>query len=339
MKARSSYDKMNIVVAGGAGFIGSHLCDELVKTAKVICIDNFLTGTEENINHLLANPDFKFIRHDVNLPIDFEAFPELKPFRIPFQGIQEVYDLACPTSPAQYRRMPVETLLASGVGTKNTLDIALKHKAQYLYLSSSAVYGEPVDASPVQENSWGAIDPTAPRSAFSEGKRYAESLIVQYTRAFHLDAKILRIFNAYGPRLKLDDGRMIPEFVAAALSNKDLVIYGSQQAVTSLLYISDLIEAMLKMMSSSDRGPFNIGNPESITMEAVAKLVLELTEGRSNIVYREPTEYMAEQTIPDITLAKERLGWFPVVTLTEGLRRTIEHLKGSRILRIEDIEK
>ncbi len=337
MATNPTFEKKNIVIAGGAGFIGSHLCDELVKTAQVICIDNFLTGSEENIHQLLPNPNFKFIRRDITEPVNFDDFPELKPFRIPFQGIQEVYNLACPTSPKDYNRFRVETLLANALGTKNMLDLAVKYKAKFLHLSSSAIYGEPLAEGPFGEDYWGFVDPVGPRSSYIEGKRFAECLVVNYRVKHQMDAKVLRVFNTYGPRMKLTDGRMIPDFVSDALNNRDLLIYGDQQAMSTFNYISDLIEAMLKMMQSNEMGPLNIGNPEAKKMSDVAGMIIQLLGSKSKVVYHAPLAYSAKQGIPDITSAKERLGWFPVVPLADGLNRTIEYMKGSRVIRLEDV--
>lgn len=335
MDRKQTFEKKNVLVAGGAGFIGSHLCDELVKSAKVVCVDNFLTGSEENINHLLQNPDFKFLRHDITEPIDLEAFPELKLFRIPFQGIQEVYNLACPTSPKDYHHYRVETLLANALGTKNTLDIAEKYKAKYLHLSSSAIYGEPLEEGPFPESYWGFVDPIGPRSSYIEGKRFAESLVVNVGERAKIDTKILRVFNTYGPRMKLTDGRMIPDFVRDAINGKDLVIYGDASAVSTFNYVSDLIEATLKMMAGPERGPINIGHPEIHKIEDVAKLVVRLVGSSSGVTYEAPLAYSAKQGIADISLAKEKLGWFPLVSLEEGLKQTVEYMKGSRVMRYE----
>lgn len=335
----TSFDKKNTIVTGGAGFIGSHLCDELVKTSRVICVDNFVTGSEENIHHLLPNPDFKFIRFDVTEPLNIESFPELKYFRIPFQGVQEVYNLAVPTSPKHYNTLRVETLLANALGTKNMLELAAHFKAKFLHLSSSAIYGEPLADGPFPETYWGFVDPTGPRSSYIEGKRFAESLVVNYRVRYEMEAKILRVFNTYGPRMRLTDGRMLPDFVNAALKNEDLIIYGDEHSMSTFNYITDLVEAMLKIMASNEMGPLNVGNPEAVKMADVARRVIALTGSSSTIVYHDPLPYSAKQGVPDITEAKERLGWFPVVPLEEGLRRTIEYMRGSKVLRLEDLQK
>lgn len=337
MERKQAYEKKNVLVAGGAGFIGSHLCAELVKSARVICVDNFLTGSEENIHQLLQNPEFKFLRHDVTQPLDLEAFPELKPFRVAFQGVQEVYNLACPASPKDYSRLPVETLLANGFGTKNLLDLAAKYQGTFVHLSSSAVYGEPTTDQPIAETNWGLVDPIGPRSSYAEGKRFAESLVMHSAARFDLDVKILRVFNTYGPKMKLTDGRMIPDFIASAIQGNNLVIHGDQDSMSTFNFISDLIEAILKTTGSAVRGPINIGSPEPKRVAEVAELVIKLAGSSSKVVYQPPTPHMSKQLVPDISLAKEKLGWFPVVPLEDGLKRTIDFLKGSRVLRLEDL--
>lgn len=330
-------DKKNVVVAGGAGFLGSHLCDELVKTSRVICIDNFSTGSEENIHHLLPNPDFKFLRHDVTQPFDLTLFPELRQFQVSFQGVQEVYNLACPASPAAYTANPIAALLASAYGTRNTLDVAVQNGAKYVFFSSSAVYGEPRDVRPVTEDVWGTVDPLGPRSSYAEGKRFAESLVAQYRTVHQVDAKILRVFNTYGPRMRLGDGRMVPDLIAAALHNQSIVVYGEQQEQTTLNYVSDLIEAVLKLTAGADPGPLNLGNPETHALCEVATLVQQLAGSPAAIEYQPRLAHMSRQNIPDITRAKERLGWFPVVPLAEGLQRTIEDMRARQVLSLENL--
>lgn len=338
MKEKPIFERQNILVTGGAGFIGSHLCDELIKKHKVICLDNFITGAEENINHLLKHPDFEFIRHDLSQPLDLESLPELRPFKVAFQGIQEVYNLACPTSPKDYHAYPIETLMANAVGTQHALDMAVKYGAKFLHVSTSAIYGEPLEATPFPENYWGYIDPIGPRSAYNEGKRFAESLVMNYRKKYHLDTKIVRMFNTYGPRMRLTDGRMIPDFVKSALSSNPLVIYGSADDRSTFCYITDMIEGLLRMMKSAEAGPLNLGNPESLRIADVAQLIIQLTNSRSAIRYEAHLPYTAKQGIPNIRLAKEKLGWFPVVPIQDGLMRTIDYMRGSRALTIETLQ-
>jgi len=335
MKNKPIFDRKNILVTGGAGFIGSHLCDELIKKHKVICIDNFITGSEENINHLLKHPDFEFIRHDMSEFLDLESLPELKPFKVAFQGIQEVYNLACPTSPKDYNAAPIETLYANSFGTRYALDIAVKYGAKFLHVSTSAVYGEPLEATPFPENYWGYVDPIGPRSAYNEGKRFAESLVTHYRAKHRIDAKIIRMFNTFGPRMRLTDGRMIPDFVKNALSNQPLTIYGTAGDRSTYCYITDMIEGMQRMMNSNEAGPMNLGNPETHTMGEVAEYIIKLTNSRSTVSYKPHLPYTAKQGIPNIRLAKEKLGWFPVVPLDDGLQKTVEYMRGSRALTLD----
>lgn len=339
MNNKPIFERKNILVTGGAGFIGSHLCDELIKHHKVICVDTFITGNEENINHLLKHPDFEFIRHDMSEPLDLESLPELKPFKVAFQGIQEVYNLACPTSPKDYNTYPIETLLSNAFGTRYALDIAVKYSAKLLHVSTSAIYGEPLEATPFPENYWGYVDPIGPRSAYNEGKRFAESLVVNYRKKHHLDAKIVRMFNTYGPRMRLTDGRMIPDFVKNALANEPLVVYGQEDDQSTYCYVTDMIEGLIRMMKSSEVGPINLGNPETHQISDVAKMVLKFTNSRAAIRYESHLPYTARQGVPNIRLAKEKLGWFPVVPLNDGLARTIDYMRGSKALNLDTLQQ
>jgi len=337
-KERPIFDRKNVLITGGAGFIGSHLCDRLIKDHKVICVDNFISGSEENINHLLRDPNFEFIRHDMVEPLELEKMPELKPFKVEFQGIQEVYNLACPTSPKEYNKYPIETLLTNAHGTKNALDIARKFDAKLLHLSSSAIYGEPREDTPFPENYWGYVNPIGPRSCYNEGKRYAESLVLNYRNKYKIDAKIVRTFNVYGPRMKLTDGRMIPDFINQALNNQPITIYGLKEDKSTLCYITDFIEALIRMMKSKESGPINLGQTKSYTYFEIAQKIISLTNSQSKIKFEAPLPYTAKQGIPNIQLAKEKLGWFPIIDLDEGLKRTIDFMKGSKVVGIEQIK-
>jgi len=332
------FEKKNVLITGGAGFIGSHLCDRLVKEDKVICIDNFITGNIDNINHLLQYPNFRFIKQDITEQFDLEQFEELRPFKVAFQGIQEIYNLACPTSPKDYNMYPIETLLANSLGTKNILDLAVKYEAKFIHLSTSAIYGEPLEDKPFPEDYWGFIDPIGPRSCYNEGKRFAESLIVGYRNVHNLEAKIARVFNTYGPRMKLTDGRMIPDFINQALKNEKIIIYGEKEGKATFCYISDIVDGVIKMMSSKELGPINLGSDREYKFFDIASKIKEITESSSNIVFEKPFPYLAKQGVPDIRLAKERLGWFPVVPHEDGLQRTIEYMKGSKAMGIKDIK-
>jgi nucleoside-diphosphate-sugar epimerase len=332
-----NFEKKNIIVTGGAGFIGSHLCDALVTNHKVICIDNFSTGREENIHHLLSNPNFEFIRHDLTVAMDLNILRELKAFQVPFQGIQEIYHLASPSSPKDYTKLTVETLLANADGTKNALEIAQGYNAKFLLLSSGSIYGQPTEKTPFPENYFGYVDPVGIRSPYQEGKRYAEALVAAFRKRHSLDAKIIRLFNCYGPRMRLSDGRMIPEFIQAAIESRPIIVNGSKNDTATFCYITDVLEGIIRMMASKELGPINIGNPEEHTLGEVAQLVINLAGGRQEIREEPPTAFSQRQPTPSIRMARENLGWFPVVKLNEGLQRTVDYLSGTRTVGMESI--
>lgn len=331
-------NRRNILVVGGAGFIGSHICDELIKQHNVICVDNFSTGSLENISHLLQNPHFKFLRHDITEPLELESFSELVPLKVPYIGVHEVYNLACPTSPLHYNKYPIETLLANSHGTRNVLEIAAKYKAKVLHFSTSAIYGEPLEEGPFPEDYWGYIDPIGPRSCYNEGKRFAESLVVNYRNTYGIDAKIVRVFNTYGPRMKLTDGRMIPDLINQALQGKTVTILGDENDTSTFCYITDLIEGVFRVMRSRETGPLNLGSGEPVRLRAVAETVISIVGASIDISSEQGPAYTARQGAPDISKAKERLGWFPVVSLEEGLRQTIEYMRGSRAVGIDEVK-
>lgn len=336
--SRAAFDKKNIVVTGGAGFLGSHLCDVLVKHHQVICIDNFSTGQEENIHHLLPNPNFEFVRHDITEPLDLTGLKELKAFQVPFQGIQEIYHLASPASPKDYTKLTIETLQANALGTRHMLEMARQHSAKFLLLSSGSIYGAPVQQTPFPENYFGYVDPVGVRSPYQEGKRFAEALTVAYRQRYKLDAKIVRLFNTYGPRMRLDDGRMIPAFINAAIRNEPITIYGKREDVSTYCYISDALEGITRMMQSRELGPLNIGNPEEHTVADIAQHILNLIGAKSVLRFEPAMEYNSKQATPSIRQARESLGWFPVVPLEEGLRRTIDYMRGLRDVTLDTFE-
>ncbi len=334
MTQKAIFDKKNVLVLGGAGFIGSHLCDELIKTSKVICIDNFITGEERNIDHLLANPDFTFLKHDMSEPIDLEAIPDLQKFKIEFQGIQEIYDLACPTSPLYFKKNIIANLSANSYVVKNSLDLAQRYEAKYLFFSSSVVYGPRREGNPkIQESDIGLVDFLNDRSSYDEGKRFAESMVVNYKRYYDLDAKIVRLFRVYGPRMKLNDNQMIPDFVTNAIENKDLVIYGDENFTSSFCYVSDIVDGSIKMMSSNLSGPVNLGSDVDINITDFAKKILDYLGSTSKITYKDEVLFMSPLCIPDTTIARNELAWMPVVTLNKGLEKTIEDLLISKGLK------
>ena len=327
---RAIFDKKNILIIGGAGFIGSHLCDELVQEDKVICVDNFLTGSEGNISHLLENSNFKFINHDIVNFIDLEKQAELRDFRVEFQGVQEIYYLASPASPRAYARLPIESLLVNSVGLRNALDMAVRYKAQFFYASSPVVYGDTTGKKLVKEDYVGPLNHLSARAVFSEAKRFGETLVQSYRLKYDLDAKIARIFNCYGPRLKLDDGRMIPEMIRQAVSGEDITIYGDKNGFGSYFFITDLIKVITKLMRSPEFGPVNLASDWKNTYTEIAEKIIALSKAPVKIKYQKPTEIMGEQSIADIALAKEALGWFPVVLLDEGLKKTIDYLSAQK---------
>ena len=328
MSKKAIFDKKNILVTGGAGFIGSHLCDELIKKNKVICIDNFISGDEGNIDHLLQNPDFQFIKHDITKPFELEKFSELSKFRIKFQGVQEIYHLACPTSPKDFEKTIMETVLTNSLGTKNMLDLAVKYKAKFLLASSSVVYGPRSGKNThVKEDYAGIVDQLSPRSCYDEGKRFAETLSRTYSQTYKIDTKIARIFRTYGPRMKLRTGRMLPDFVYNALDNKDLVIFGNESFSTSLCHVNDTVQGLMKLMKSGESGPFNFGSDLEYKIVDVANKVIELTESKSKVVFKKPLIFMSPLSLPNITLAKERLSWFPITLLEEGINDAIEYFR------------
>lgn len=305
-----------ILITGGAGFIGSHLCERLLNEGNdVICMDNYFTGSKDNIRHLLDNHNFELVRHDVT-----ESY---------YAEVDEIYNLACPASPIHYQYNPIKTMKTSFYGAMNMLGLAKRTKAKILQASTSEVYGDPT-IHPQVESYWGNVNPIGIRSCYDEGKRAAETLFMDYNRQNNVRIKIIRIFNTYGPRMNIADGRVVSNFIVQALQGRDITIYGDGSQTRSFQYIDDLIEAMIRIMATDDdfTGPVNIGNPKEFTMLALAKKVLEITGSMSNIIY-EPLPFDdPHQRQPDITLAKKRLeGWHPSVNIDEGLRETIKYFK------------
>jgi len=334
MSNKVIFDKKNILVIGGAGFIGSHLCDELIKNNKVICLDNFSTGDEKNIDHLLSEEDFEFIRHDITEPIDLESMPELQKFKIEFQGVQEIYNLACPMSPKDFDKNKIATILANSYGSKNALDIANKYKAKFLHFSSSVVYGFSGEGGKkVEESDFGKVDILSERSAYDESKRFAETMVLNYGKNFGIDVKIVRLFRTYGPRMKLNDNQMLPDFISHALENEDLTIFGDETFSTSLCYVSDCIDAVTKIMASDLSGPINIGSDVSVNLTDLAKKIIGMINSKSKINYSEEIIFMKPLFLPDITQARNKLGWMPVISLEKGLEKTIYELRASKGLK------
>jgi UDP-glucuronate decarboxylase len=321
------FDKKNILVTGGAGFIGSFLCEKLLADSRVICLDNFTTSQESNIDHLLQNGDFEFIRQDINAPFDLEAFPELARFKLKFQGIQEIYHLACPTSPKKFDQFKMQTLLANSLGMKNALDLAVKYGAKFLLSSTSVVYGpRPADGHAFVETEFGAVDMLSPRSCYDEGRRFAETCVATYNQVHGVDVRIARVFRTYGPRMMLFDGQMIPDFITNALDNQDLVIYGDETFRTSLAYVSDVVDGLIKLMGAPKGiGPVNIGSDLEVPLVDVAQRIIEMTGSSSRITFQPPLLFMTPLGIPSLVKAKDQLGWLPLVTVDAGLKQTIDY--------------
>ena len=304
-----------ILVTGGAGFIGSHLCDRLLKEQNdVICLDNYFTGSKDNIRHLLDNHHFELIRHDITTPY--------------YAEVDEIYNLACPASPVHYQYNPIKTFKTSVYGAVNMLGLARRTKAKILQASTSEVYGDPA-VHPQVEGYWGNVNPIGIRSCYDEGKRCAETLFMDYHRQKKLRIKIIRIFNTYGPLMSKNDGRVVSNFIIQALKDEDITLYGDGSQTRSFQYVDDLIEGMVRMMDTDDKfvGPINIGNPNEFTIKELAEKVIELTGSKSKFIYKPLPGDDPKQRQPDITLAKEKLNWEPSVYLEEGLIKTIEYFK------------
>ncbi|MFY9810977.1 UDP-glucuronic acid decarboxylase family protein [Aquabacterium sp.] len=308
-------DRVKVLVTGGAGFLGSHLCDRLIAAGhEVLCVDNYFTGSRRNIAHLLAHPMFEVARHDVTFPLYVET--------------DQIFNLACPASPVHYQHDPVQTTKTSVHGAINMLGLAKRVKARILQASTSEVYGDP-DVHPQPEGYWGRVNPIGIRSCYDEGKRCAETLFFDYYRQHNVDIKVMRIFNTYGPRMHPSDGRVVSNFIVQALRGEDITIYGDGQQTRSFCYVDDLIEGMLRLMDTEAgfTGPVNIGNPGEFTMLELAELVLSLTGSKSKLVFQPLPSDDPRQRQPDITVAKEKLGWEPQVPLRDGLERTIAYFK------------
>ena len=302
-----------ILVTGGAGFLGSHLCDQLINSGNlVICVDNMFTGSKKNIAHLLGNPYFEFIRHDVCFPLYVE--------------VDEIYNLACPASPVQYQLDPVQTTKTSVLGAYNMLGLAKRTGAKILQASTSEVYGDPT-VHPQTESYWGNVNPIGPRSCYDEGKRCAETMFFDYHRMHNVDIKVMRIFNTYGPRMSLNDGRVVSNFIVQALTNQDITIYGNGTQTRSFCYVDDLINGMISLMNSDLTGPVNIGNPEEYSMLELATQIIKLTSSSSSIVFKPLPADDPKQRRPDITQAMTYLNWTPTFPVSEGLRRTIRYFE------------
>lgn len=320
------FDKKNVIVTGGAGFLGSHLCERLLREAKVICMDDLSNSSIRNIEHLLQYPDFEFIKVDVDQPIDLDSFPELEKFKVKYQGVQEIYHLACPTSPKNFKDLKIKSLWANSRAMLSTLDLAVKYRAKYVFASSSVVYGPaPTPETVFQEDIEGLVDHMSPRACYDEGKRFAETSVATYRQVYNIDAKIARVFTTYGPKMKLRDGLLIPDFILDALEGKDLVIYGDPQKRISLCYVSDTIDGIVRLMHAGEETwVVNVGNDFMISLQDLAQKIIEMTGSTSQITQEEALEYLSAKGAPDLRRIKEKLGWIPLVMLEDGLRKTID---------------
>ncbi len=309
------HHQKRILVTGGAGFLGSHLCDRLIREGHdVLCLDNFFTGTKRNILHLMQNPNFELIRHDLAFPV--------------FLEVDEIYNLACPASPIHYQHNPVKTVKTNILGSIHMLGLAKRVHAKILQASTSEVYGDPT-VHPQTESYWGNVNPIGIRSCYDEGKRCAETLFFDYHRQNNVNIRVVRIFNTYGPRMHPNDGRVVSNFIVQALNNQDITVYGDGSQTRSFCYMDDLLDGMVRMMNGSDEfvGPVNLGNPTEFTILALAEKIIQLTGSKSRIVFHPLPKDDPLQRQPDISLAKEKLQWEPGTALNEGLQTTIAYFK------------
>ena len=306
--------KKRVLVTGGAGFLGSHLCEKLLeKGEEVICVDNLYTGSKKKIQHLFANENFEFIRHDITFPL--------------FLEVDEIYNLACPASPIHYQYDPVQTLKTSVHGAINMLGLAKRVNAKIFQASTSEVYGDP-EVHPQKEDYWGKVNPIGPRSCYDEGKRCAETLFFDYHRQHNVDIRVARIFNTYGPQMNIDDGRVVSNFIVQALENQDITIYGNGSQTRSFCYVSDLINGIINFMNfnlKDFKGPLNLGNTKELTILELAENIINTTNSNSKIIFKDLPEDDPKQRQPDVSLAEKNINWNPTIDLKEGLSHTIEY--------------
>jgi UDP-glucuronate decarboxylase len=309
--------RTRVLVTGGAGFIGSHLCEALLNRGyEVLCVDNYFTGSRDNIAHLLANPHFELLRHDITFPLYVE--------------VSQIYNLACPASPIHYQFDPVQTTKTSVLGAINVLGLAKRVKGKILQASTSEIYGDPI-IHPQTEDYWGNVNTLGPRACYDEGKRCAETLFFDYYRQHRIDIKVVRIFNTFGPNMNPHDGRVVSNFIMQALQNEDITIYGNGEQTRAFCYVSDLIQGLIAMMESSNlTGPVNLGNPVETTVRALAEKIITMIGSKSRIVFRPLPQDDPVQRCPDISIARQALSWEPSVALEDGLRQTIDYFAGTK---------
>jgi dTDP-glucose 4,6-dehydratase len=310
---------LRVLISGGAGFVASHLTDHLLADGhEIVAIDSFLTGREENIEHLRSNPRYELTRHDVSIPFTVDGH------------LDYVYHMASPASPFDYLGAPIETMMVGSAGTKNLLDIALRHKAKFLLASTSECYGDPLEH-PQKETYWGHVNPVGPRSVYDEAKRFAEALTMAYHRTYGLKTHIVRIFNTYGPRMKLNDGRVVPAFLDQALHGKPITIFGDGSQTRSFCYVSDLVDGLIRLIDSDEAYPVNVGNPDELTISEFAECIQKLVGSHCAIEYHPLPKDDPKQRRPDISKARRLLNWEPKVPLEDGLRLTIEYFRAREL--------
>jgi len=334
MEEKRKPERKNILITGGAGFIGSHLCDKLVKDANVICVDNFITSSVANIDHLLRDPHFEFINHDITQPLHLDRYPELERFKIKFHGIQEIYHLACPISKRHFDDFKIATVLTNSIGVKNILDIAVSNNSKVLYASSSVLYGDRRnDPALVKETDECRLNHLTQRGAYDEGKRFSEAILQTYADVYGLDVKIARIFRTYGTRMKIFDGNLIPDMVLNALDSKDIVISGDEESRTSLANVADIVDGIIRLMSSSiEITLVNLGSDKELRLVSVAQKILEITNSESRVKFEPHVPNYIDAGLPNTSRAKDLLAWVPLVRLEDGLREMIEYANSNRNL-------
>lgn len=328
MADKPIFDKKNVLVTGGAGFIGSFLCERLLKDGhRVICVDNLSTSTTANIEQMLKLPDFEFLRADISEKLDLETLPELERFKVRFQGIQEIYHLACPMSAKNFDQHRMTTLRANSLGMYNVLEMAVKYQAKFFLASTSVIYGpRPADLHAFKEEEFGNTNHLTPRGCYDEGRRWAETMAYTYAQVHGLDVRTARIFRTYGPRLPINDGHMIPDFIMDALDGKDLIIYGDDKFRTSLIFVSDVVDGIVRTMNlQKNPGIVNLGSDYDLKLVDVANKIIALTGSTSKVVFEPPLLFLTQLGLPDVTRAKDDLGWLPLVSLEQGLKKSIEY--------------